>query len=191
MRKSHRPREGPHKAGLGSRKGRRAKRWFRVLPSIAILLTIALIEIGTRVLLPEPSSFWVTIDSLSEAEELKADGIFNGDALLGWMLKKDLQDVSWGVPGQTPVTRFSTDATGFRRARYPTLDEPGLRIVCLGDSVTFGYGLDFGPFSDSAQTATGLPTDPRGGTPHAIPEARVQVIPMAVPGYSSSRAWSG
>ena len=116
-------------------------------------------------------------------------GIFEGDPLLLWRLKPNLNHAIWDF------TVVSTNAQSFR-ADYPIGAKPAgaLRIVCLGDSVTFGYRVP--------PVWPDKPTDyDPGWLPFpmllekelrkANPNRHIEVFPMAVPGYTSYQglAW--
>lgn len=116
-------------------------------------------------------------------------GIFEGDPLLLWRLKPNLKNVYWDF------TTVSTNAQSFR-AEYPIGAKPAgtFRIVCLGDSVTFGY-----------RVPPVWPEKPNEYNPEwqpfpmllekelrtANPNRKIEVFPMAVPGYTSHQglAW--
>ena len=116
-------------------------------------------------------------------------GIFEGDPLLLWRLKPGLRHVVWE---HTPVT---TSTQGLRYERALEARAPGsLRILCAGDSVTFGFGVpqvflrqgeeyhpDWLPYPARLEKAL------RG----ANPGRGVEVAPFAVPGYSTHQglAW--
>jgi len=115
--------------------------------------------------------------------------IFEGDPLLLWRLKPNLDHVYWDF------TNVSTNAQSFR-ADYPIGRKPPgtFRIVCLGDSVTFGY-----------RVPPVWPEKPNDYNPEwqpypmllekelrkANPNRSIEVFPMAVPGYTSHQglAW--
>src|SRR5207247_3388924 len=115
--------------------------------------------------------------------------IFEGDPLLFWRLRPGLDRVIWDF------TVVSTNAQHLRHPR-PLAPKPagGFRIVCLGDSVTFGFRVPLV-----------FPDKPTVYDPYAQPYPRlledrlraanpgrwIEVIALAVPGYSShqGRAW--
>jgi lysophospholipase L1-like esterase len=124
-----------------------------------------------------------------QVADAKHSPIFEGDPLLLWRLKPNLHNEVWDF------TVLSTNAQGLR-ANYPT-DSKALRtyrIVCLGDSVTFGY-----------RVPVVWPDKPTEFDPEWLPypmllekELRranqsraIEVFPMAVPGYTSHQglAW--
>lgn len=114
---------------------------------------------------------------------------FEADPLLFWRLRAHLDHVIWGS------TLVTTNGQGLR---YPTDLGPkppgGLRILCFGDSVTFGYQIPFvrrdhpGDYDRSARHWTAALEARLAGR---LPGRSVEVVPMAVPGYSShqGRAW--
>src|SRR5882724_677041 len=104
---------------------------------LVFLLLLMAVEVVTRLALPHLSSldlFVATPQQKMQVANQAQAGIFEGDPLLLWRLKPNLHQVVWDY------TLLSTNAQGFR-GNYPTTaKEPGtFRIVCLGDSVTFGY----------------------------------------------------
>jgi lysophospholipase L1-like esterase len=109
--------------------------------------------------------------------------IFAWDPLLFWRLQPNLRSVVWDF------TLVSTNAEGFRYPRPVGPWRPRqTRILCLGDSVTFGYRVPT-VFGDQP------PARALAGEPYprlleerlrsANPGREIEVIPMAVPGYSS------
>lgn len=58
-----------------------------------------------------------------------------GDPDLGWRLRANVRDVWW------EFTTFSSNSRHVRGEREISAIKPDLRIVCLGDSVTFGYRI--------------------------------------------------
>lgn len=153
---------------------------------------LALVEVITRVAMTPVSSlqlFVATPQQRLQVSDPKQAGIFEGDPLLLWRLKPNLNHAVWDF------TVLSTNAQHFR-ADYPIKEKPSgtYRIICLGDSVTFGYRVPV-VWPDK-------PTeyDP-GWLPYpmliekqlraANPDRQIEVFPMAVPGYTSHQglAW--
>ena len=116
--------------------------------------------------------------------------MFEGDPLLFWRIKPNLKNVIWDF------TLFSSNGQGLRYGHEVGPKKPGdFRIACFGDSVTFGY-----------RVPTVWPERPdyydrRAHPYHQLleevliglnPERGVEVIPYAVPGYSSHQgaAWA-
>jgi lysophospholipase L1-like esterase len=119
----------------------------------------------------------------------KQSAIFEGDPLLLWRLKPNLDRAIWDF------TVVSTNAQSFRAA-YPIGSKPagGLRIVCLGDSVTFGYRVPpVWPDKPNDYNRDWLPFPMllEKELSRANPNKRIEVFPMAVPGYTSHQglAW--
>lgn len=156
------------------------------------LLVLLAVELVIRATLPHLSSlelFVATSQQRMQVADSKHSAIFEGDPLLLWRLKPNLRNEVWDF------TVLSTNAQGLR-ANYPTDSKPvgTYRIVCLGDSVTFGY-----------RVPVVWPDKPTEFDPEWLPypmllekELRqvnrnraIEVFPMAVPGYTSHQglAW--
>jgi lysophospholipase L1-like esterase len=119
----------------------------------------------------------------------KQASIFEGDPLLLWRLKPNLKDAVWDF------TVLSTNAEGIR-ADYPTLAKPDgtFRIVCVGDSVTFGYRVPVvWPDRPTEYDRSWLPFPAllEKELRAANLNRQIEVFPMAVPGYTSHQglAW--
>lgn len=162
---------------------------------LSFLLLLIVVEVGTRLTLPHVSSldlFVVTSQQKAQVADAKQSGIFEGDPLLLWRLKPNLDHVYWDF------TVISTNAEHLRSENpLKPLEpkQPGtIRIVCLGDSVTFGF-----------RVPTVWPEKPTEYDPNWLPypmllekELRavnpgrnIEVVTMAVPGYTSHQglAW--
>jgi lysophospholipase L1-like esterase len=116
--------------------------------------------------------------------------MFDGDPLLFWRIKPNLKEVIWDF------TLFSSNAEGLRYPHEVLPKAPGaFRVVCFGDSVTFGYRVPTvwpdrpdnydrtaRPYSELMERVLG----------RLNPGRSVEVIPYAVPGYSSHQgvAWA-
>lgn len=158
----------------------------------AFLLLLVCIEIGTRVALPHLPSldlFVATPQQRMQVADPQQAGIFEGDPLLLWRLKPNLDHAVWDF------TVLSTNAQGLR-ADYPTKTKPPgtFRIVCLGDSVTFGYRVPVvWPDKPKEYDPEWLPFPMliEKSLREANPDQRIEVFPMAVPGYTSHQglAW--
>lgn len=121
--------------------------------------------------------------------DAKQSTIFEGDPLLLWRLKPNLRNEIWDF------TVVSTNAQGFR-ANYPTDAKPlgTFRIICLGDSVTFGYRVPpVWPDKPTEFDPTWLPFPMllEKELRQANQNRAIEVFPMAVPGYTSHQglAW--
>ena len=156
------------------------------------LLLLLSVEVVTRLALPHVESlemFVATPQQKMQVANQQQSGIFEGDALLLWRLKPNLDHAIWDF------TVVSTNAQSFR-ADYPIGRKPAgtFRIVCLGDSVTFGYRVppvwperpnDYDPEWQP------FPMLIEKELRKANPNRRIEVFPMAVPGYTSHQglAW--
>jgi lysophospholipase L1-like esterase len=159
---------------------------------LTFIAFLAGIEIGTRLALPRVSSldlFVATPQQKAQVANPKQSGIFEGDPLLLWRLKPDLDHAIWDF------TVVSTNAQGLR-SDYPiTAKAPeSVRIVCLGDSVTFGYRVPpVWPERPKDYDPTWLPYPMllEKQLRAANPGRQIEVIAMAVPGYTSHQglAW--
>jgi len=159
---------------------------------VVFLLLLLSVELITRVAFPRVDSLDLFVNTPQQKMQVanpEQSGIFEGDPLLLWRLKPNLDHVYWDF------TVVSTNAQSFR-ADYPIGAKPAgtFRIVCLGDSVTFGYRVppvwpekpnDYNPEWQPFPVL--LETELR----NANPNRSIEVFPMAVPGYTSHQglAW--
>lgn len=156
---------------------------------LTFLLILVAVEAGTRLTLPHISSldlFVVTSQQKAQVADAKQSGIFEGDPLLLWRLKPNLDHAVWDY------TVLSTNSEHLRSEHplesLPPKRDGTVRIVCLGDSVTFGY-----------RVPTVWPDKPTEYDPEALPYPMllekqlraanpgraIDVVTMAVPGYTS------
>jgi lysophospholipase L1-like esterase len=156
------------------------------------LLLLLSVELIARIALPRVDSldlFVATPQQRMQVANEQQSGIFEGDPLLLWRLKPSLKNAVWDF------TILSTNAQSFR-ADYPIGRKRAgtFRIVCLGDSVTFGYRVppvwperpnDYNPEWQP------FPMLLQSELRKANPERQIEVFPMAVPGYTSHQglAW--
>ena len=165
---------------------------FTLIIYFVFLLLLLAVELIVRATLPHISSldlFVATPQQRRQVADEKQKTIFEGDPLLLWRLKPNLKNVVWDY------TVLSTNAEGVR-ADYPTRAKPAgtFRIICVGDSVTFGY-----------RVPAVWPDHPTEYDPNSLPfpmllekelrtanaNRQIEVFPLAVPGYSSQQglAW--
>jgi lysophospholipase L1-like esterase len=156
------------------------------------LLLLLLVEVIARMAFPRVESlelFVATPQQRMQVASPQQSSIFEGDPLLLWRLKPNLDHAIWDF------TVVSTNAQHFR-ADYPIGPKStgAFRVVCLGDSVTFGY-----------RVPPVWPDRPRDYDPEwqpfpmllekelrkANPNRQIEVFPMAVPGYTTHQglAW--
>lgn len=162
------------------------------LPLLLFLMLLAGIEFAVRHELPHVSSLEFLVASPEQRTNFtqrQTVPSFEGDALLFWKLRPNLDHAIWDF------TIFSTNESGIRR-REPIgpKHEGARRIVVLGDSVTFGYRVPMVfPERPEAYRRNALPypmqleADLRA----ANPGREIDVLDLAVPGYSSHQglAW--
>jgi lysophospholipase L1-like esterase len=162
---------------------------------LTFLALLAAIEVGTRLTQPHLSSldlFVVTAQQKAQVADEKQSGIFEGDPLLLWRLKPNLDHVYWDF------TILSTNADHLRSqqvgATVGAKEPETIRIVCLGDSVTFGYRVPtVWPEKPSEYDPDWLPFPMllEKQFQAANPNRKIEAITMAVPGYTSHQglAW--
>ncbi|MDT7604662.1 MAG: hypothetical protein QOF61_2659 [Acidobacteriota bacterium] len=162
------------------------------IPYLIFALVLITMEAGVRLALPHVSP----LESLVEAQRTQSNfidrdrvTIFEGDPLLFWRVKPNLDHVIWDF------TVVSTNAQGLRHEGDIRRKRPGaFRVVCLGDSVTFGYRVpvvwaerpkDYNP------NWLPYPQLLERALRAANPGREIEVIALAVPGYTSYQglAW--
>ena len=159
---------------------------------LVFLLLLGSVEVITRLALPHLSSldlFVTTPQQKMQVANKEQSGIFEGDPLLLWRLKPNLNQVVWDY------TVLSTNEQGLR-SDYPIQAKQAgtLRIICLGDSVTFGYRVPVvWPNKPTEYDHEWLPYPMllEKQLRQANIGKRIEVITMAVPGYTSHQglAW--
>jgi lysophospholipase L1-like esterase len=159
---------------------------------LAFLLILVAIEVGTRLTMAHLSSldlFVVTPQQKAQVADAKQSTIFEGDPLLLWRLKPNLNHIIWDF------TLLSTNAQHLRSDRPLQAKQTGtVRIVCLGDSVTFGYRVPtvwLDKPNDYDRAALPFPMLLEKELRAANPNKKIEVVTMAVPGYTSHQglAW--
>lgn len=165
---------------------------YSFLIYLAFILILVAVEIVTRLTLPHIPSLDLFINTPQQKAQISSaqqSAIFEGDPHLLWRLKPNLDHVVWDF------TIFSTNGQSFR-ANYPIQKKaPGVfRIVCLGDSVTFGYRVPpVWPHNPAEYNPEYLPYPMllEKQLRASNPERTIEVIAMAVPGYTSHQglAW--
>ena len=162
---------------------------------VSFLLILVAIEAGTRLRMDHISSldlFVVARQQKAQVADEKQSGIFEGDPLLLWRLKPNLDHAVWDF------TVLSTNSAHLRSQRSSEVMEPKqpgtIRIVCLGDSVTFGFRVPVvWPDKPTEYDPEWLPYPMllEKQLRAANPNRKIEVITMAVPGYTSHQglAW--
>jgi lysophospholipase L1-like esterase len=160
------------------------------LALVPVLLLI--FEVGTRVLRPhiDPLAVFVTSPQLrQDTQGVNTSGMFEFDPLLTWRLRPNLRDVWWDY------TSVTTNSRGLRMKTDVSSKKAGVvRIVVLGDSVTFGYRVP-----QALEEGNGKKVEK--GRPYfellgdllrkSHPGREFEVLPLACPGYTSGQglAW--
>jgi len=162
---------------------------------LTFLLLLTALEIGIRLTKDHVSSldlFVVTSQQKAQVADPNQSTIFEGDPLLLWRLKPNLNHAIWDY------TVLSTNAQHLRTERPDSPLQPKqtgtIRIVCLGDSVTFGYRVPpVWPDKPNDYDPGWLPYPMllEKELRSANPGRKIEVITLATPGYTSHQglAW--
>lgn len=165
---------------------RRRRLVYLSIPYAAFALLLVAVEVGVRLTLPHVTQ----LEALIEQQRSQAgffdrnrQTIFEGDPLLFWRVKPNLDRAVWDF------TVVSTNSQGLRHDGDIGPKEPGsIRVVCLGDSVTFGYRVPLvWPERPDQYARDQLPYPVllERALRAANPGRKVEVVTLAVPGYTS------
>ena len=174
-------------AATGARAiSRRRRLAYLSIPYAAFALLLVAVEVGVRATLPHVTQ----LEALIEQQRSQAgffdrnrQTIFEGDPLLFWRVKPNLDRAVWDF------TVVSTNSQGLRHDGDIGPKEPGaIRVVCLGDSVTFGYRVPLvWPERPDQYARDQLPYPMllERALRAANPGRKIEVVTLAVPGYTS------
>ncbi len=177
------------------RLSRKRRLVYITITYLGFLALLAAVEIGTRLTLPHISSlsvFVVTTQQKAQVADEKQSGIFEGDPLLLWRLKPSLDHAVWDF---TVLSTNSQHLRSEQPGKTVGAKQPGTtRIVCLGDSVTFGFRVPVvWPDRPTEYDPAWLPFPMllEKELRAANPDRKIEVVTMAVPGYTSHQglAW--
>lgn len=175
-----------------SKSTKRAK-FTLIAGAIALVPTMLLVfEVGTRILRPhlDPLAVFVTSPQLKvDTQGGNTSGLFEFDPVLTWRIRANLKNIWWDY------TVVSTNHRGLRMNRELGEKKPGsIRVVMLGDSVTFGYRVPIARERDDVSKVS-----PGRTYPVLVEEQlrathngqEIEIIPLACPGYTSGQglAW--
>tara|TARA_R110002072_G_scaffold228043_1_gene384854 strand:+ start:90 stop:1055 length:966 start_codon:yes stop_codon:yes gene_type:complete len=90
------------------------------------------------------------------------------DPELGYRFRRDYRAIAFGVP-------LATNSRGFRGPEWSQAPARARRVLLVGDSNAFGYGV---PFEDTVGEELARELSARTGTPH-------EVLNLAVNGYTT------
>jgi len=182
----------PGAAPLETRIPRTLRIVLLAMPFVLFLGILAGIEGIVRATLPEVSTLSLLVsspqqlDGFTDSENVT---IFEGDPLVFWRVKPNLDRVVWDF------TVVSTNEQGLRHeGPIGPKREGSVRIITLGDSVTFGYRIPV-VFPDKPDdydhSALPYPLAMERDLRVANPDRDIEVIDLAVPGYTSHQglAW--
>ena len=177
------------------RLSRKRRLVYITITYLGFLALLAAVEIGTRLTLPHISSlslFVLTTQQKAQVADEKQSGIFEGDPLLLWRLKPSLDHAVWDF---TVLSTNSQHLRSEHSGETVGAKQPGTtRIVCLGDSVTFGFRVPVvWPEKPTEYDPAWLPFPMllEKELRAANPDRKIEVVTMAVPGYTSHQglAW--
>ncbi|MHB2016650.1 MAG: SGNH/GDSL hydrolase family protein [Candidatus Xenobia bacterium] len=170
----------------------RQRRFFWLTQALFVVVLLG-VEGLARLTLPYCSPLMVLIHDPQQEmgfNDRRHQTIFEADPLLEWRLRPNLRDFIWDF------TMVSTNAQHLRGTRpVPAKPPGGFRIVCVGDSVTFGYRVPsiLAEHPDQYdRSAMPYPMLLANALKFANPNRSIDSVIMAVPGYSSEqgRIWT-
>jgi hypothetical protein len=150
--------------------------WIAAWLAVAHLLLAG--EAAVRLLLPHEDAVRFFADGGGHAHDAEGPAASWGIPTWGWRLRPGLRMNPWlGMPVTTTRDGFRSDHEFPRPPR-------GRRVVCVGDSVTFGYGL-ISPDQVYPGVLERLLRERRANRSSTL-------VPMGVPAYSSlqGRLWA-
>lgn len=157
-----------------------------LLPLLVFAVLLLGIETGVRMRLPHYASrdFFLTLfGDPPDGTPKDQQPLFEGDPVLFWRLRPNADHAIWDF------TVVSTNAQGLRHARPLEAKPAGrFRIVCVGDSVTFGYRIPL-VFPDHPDQYDRDDAPYPGRLERLLraeyPHRDIEVVSLAVPGYST------
>src|SRR6185503_16651608 len=149
----------------------------RSVPWLVVLALLLAAEVMVRLLFDPLDAVRYFTNGGLHAHDAEGARTFVGDPDLGWKLRPDLRMNDWL---RMPVT---TTLEGFRADHEFPRPKRGPRIVCVGDSVTFGYGI-LAPDQVYPGVLERM-------LRQRVSDEDIDVVPMGVPAYSSlqGRLW--
>jgi lysophospholipase L1-like esterase len=157
-----------------------------VLPLVVFAALLIAGELAVRALRPPYATrdFFLTLfGDPPDVTPKTQQPLFEGDPVRFWRLRPNVDHAIWDF------TVVSTNAQGLRAAKEFGSKPPDVfRIVCLGDSITFGYRIPL-VFPDAPEQYDRNDAAYPGRLERMLqaqyPGREVEVIALAVPGYSS------
>ena len=157
-----------------------------LLPLLVFAFLLAGVEVGVRMRMPHFASrdfFLALFGDPPDSTPEDRQPLFDGDPVLFWRLRPNVDRAIWDF------TVVSTNAQGLRHDR-PLGRKPAgrFRIVCVGDSVTFGYRIPL-VFPDNPDGYDHADAPYSGRLERLLraeyPGRDIEVVTLAVPGYTS------
>jgi lysophospholipase L1-like esterase len=152
---------------------------------VFLALALAVVELCTRVVLPYRNPIRIFVKPVvSENMQRSMAPVVEFDAELSYRLRPNIRG------GHLALTTFNSNSDGIRRdGELGKKPRGGVRILCLGDSCTFGFGVptywkEGAPSDMSERSYTVLLENQLRAT---YPGKSIEVINVGVPGYASSQ----
>jgi lysophospholipase L1-like esterase len=161
---------------------------FYSLPYAIFFVLLLIVELVVRVAMPHIPSISYFVPGNNHGNEKGGGVLFEGDALLGWRLQADRTNIYWDY---TLIER--TNKQHLRGSQdFGRKTKDTIRILCLGDSVTFGYRV---PVCFPENVKAYNPQDlPYPGLLEKMlrekyPSRKIEVLTFAVPGYTTYQGY--
>jgi lysophospholipase L1-like esterase len=171
------------------RRTSRIARFIVVIVALLIPFVLVLLgEFGVRLALPYINPLRIFTKPATDTMALEgAAPALEYDSELTYRIKPHMKDMAWAF------SVFDTNAQGMRRKSDVGPKEPGaIRIACLGDSCTIGFGVPLASTVREVQENAGKDRPYvdllEESLSAAFPGRKIEVLNMAVPGYST---WQG
>jgi lysophospholipase L1-like esterase len=159
------------------------------LPYLFFFVLLIVVEMVVRVALPYIPSISYFVPGRNHANEKAGSVLFEGDPLLGWRLQANQANVYWDY------TLIERTNNRHLRGAYDigSKTKNTIRILCLGDSVTFGYRVPV-CFPENLKsydpTALPYPILLERELQKKYPSKKIEVLIFAVPGYTSYQGYN-
>jgi lysophospholipase L1-like esterase len=151
----------------------RAKKKILIFSVLAVVLFFAAAEIVVRLVFTPYRAVEINVEKPGQLVGRDVS-IFRSDPVLFWKNRPNIKDEIWDF---TPV---STNSKGLRYREIGAKAARTIRILCLGDSITFGYRV-------IARNC--YPLILERTLSMCFPTRHFEVIPFAVSGYSSFQSY--
>ena len=150
---------------------KRLRNFLALLFGLALLLVcFALVELGFRIVYH--ASMRAKTQGTATPTQAQRLVVCDHDSLLGWVFPASTQGIFRSGAHPTPI---QTNAFGLRNRGIDVTDSTSMRILVLGDSYAFGWGVQ-----ENQTYARQLEEMARKRYPHTP----IEVVNAGIPGYS-------